>query len=149
VTGLTVTDEMLKAYWRATQAADLDTMADAHRAGLQAVLDLIASTDPEPVEGPPGTVPVTLWLTAQEVSGEGEGWDSAVDKLCDACAAIDLPAPKPPWKSPLDDLPDLTEEQCVEAVKYAQTCGVLVDGGVLGHVGRALKAAGWTPKEEA
>ena len=65
MTGLTVTDEMLKAYWRATQAADLDTMADAHRAGLQAVLDLIASTVPEPVEGPSGTVPVTLFLDVE------------------------------------------------------------------------------------
>ena len=107
----------------------------------------IPVTDPEPVEGPPGTVPVTLWLTAQEVSGEGEGWDSAVDKLCDACAAIDLPAPKPPWKSPLDDLPDLTESQCRDAVRIA---GEGPDSPVMwAQIGRALKAAGWTPVEEA
>jgi hypothetical protein len=108
---------------------------------------LIPVTDPEPVEGPPGTVPVTLWLTAQEVSGEGEGWDSAVDKLCDACAAIDLPAPKPPWKSPLADLPDLTEEQCCDAVRIA---GEGPDSPVMwAQVGRALIAAGWTQGEEA
>ena len=107
---------------------------------------LIPVTDPEPVEGPPGTVPVTLWLTAQEVSGEGEGWDSAVDKLCDACAAIDLPAPKPPWTSPLPNLPDLTEQQC----RDAYDAGIDPDRyDPWAQIGRALKAAGWTPVEEA
>jgi hypothetical protein len=104
---------------------------------------LIPVTDPEPVEGPPGTVPVTLWLTAQEVSGEGEGWDSAVDKLCDACAAIDLPAPKPPWKSPPDDRPDLTEQQC----RYAYDAGIDPDRhDPWAQIGRAPIAAGWDPE---
>ena len=96
-----------------------------------------------------GLIPVTVRLTAEEVRATAaihpnsfprlDGHGVSVWKLNAACRAIDLPDPKPPWKSPLDDLPDLTEEQCVEAVKYAQTCGVLVDGGVLGHV----------PEEEA
>ena len=108
----------------------------------------IDKRDPEPDDG---LIPVTVRLTAEEVRAAADElatWTDtpsyrAVNKLRDACADIDL------WKSPLDDLPDLTEEQCVEAVKYAQTCGVLVDGGVLGHVGRALKAAGWTSEGEA
>ena len=57
------------------------------------------------------------------------------------------PAPKPPWKSPLDDLPDLTEEQCCDAVRIA---GEGPDSPVMwAQVGRALIAAGWTPREEA
>ena len=94
-----------------------------------------------------GLIPVTVRLTAQEVSGEGEGWDTAVDKLCDACAAIDLPAPKPLWKSPLDDLPDLTEEQCRDA--YGATLADPDMPYLKGVIGRALIAAGWTPEEEA
>ena len=108
---------------------------------------LIPVTDPEPVEGPPGTVPVTVRLTVEEVSGEGESWDTAVDKLCDACAAIDLPAPLPPWKSPLDDLPDLTEEQCRDA--YYATMAQPDTPYLNGVIGRALIAAGYTPEEEA
>ena len=90
-----------------------------------------------------GLIAVTVRLTAQEVSGEGEGWDSAVDKLCDACAAIDLPAPEPPWKSPLADLPDLTEEQCWKAMRVMRYGDENVS--VLAQIGRALIAAGWTP----
>mgnify|MGYP003599532967 CR=1 FL=1 len=94
-----------------------------------------------------GLIPVTVRLTVEEVSGEGESWDTAVDKLCDACAAIDLPAPLPPWKSPLADLPDLTEEQCCDAVRIA---GEGPDSPVMwAQVGRALIAAGWTLGEEA
>ena len=104
----------------------------------------IDKRDPEPDDG---LIAVTVWLTAQEVAGEGEGWDTAVDKLCEACAAIDLPAPKPPWTSPLDDLPDLTEQQCRDAVRIA---GEGPDSPVMwAQVGRALIAAGWTPEGEA
>ena len=102
--------------------------------------------DPNPAPDD-GLIPVTVRLTVEEVSGEGESWDTAVDKLCDACAAIDLPAPLPPWKSPLADLPDLTEEQCCDAVRIA---GEGPDSPVMwAQVGRALIAAGWTPEEEA
>lgn len=154
MTGLTVTDEMLKAYWRATQAADLDTMADAHRAGLQAVLDLIASTVPEPVEGPPGTVPVTLWLDEEADDGfrrfrcgDGQVIDFNDDDWWRGHGVPVPPAPEPPWKSPLDDLPDLTESQCRDAVRIA---GEGPDSPVMwAQVGRALIAAGWTPGEEA
>lgn len=94
-----------------------------------------------------GLIPVTVRLTVEEVSGEGESWDTAVDKLCDACAAIDLPAPLPPWKSPLDDLPDLTEEQCRDA--YYATMAQPDTPYLNGVIGRALIAAGYTPEEEA
>ena len=103
-----VTYEMLKAYWRATQAADLDTMADAHRAGLQAVLDLIASTVPEPVEGPPGTVPVTMWLD-DWVNENGPRWLRCPDGRLFAHMVDDwwrehgVPVPDPPappWTDP-------------------------------------------------
>ena len=108
---------------------------------------LIEQDQARDAEPDDGLIPVTVRLTVEEVSGEGESWDTAVDKLCDACAAIDLPAPLPPWKSPLDDLPDLTEEQCRDAVRIA---GEGPDSPVMwAQVGRALKAAGWTPKEEA
>lgn len=94
-----------------------------------------------------GLIAVTVRLTVEEVSGEGESWDTAVDKLCDACAAIDLPAPLPPWKSPLDDLPDLTEEQCRDA--YYATMAQPDTPYLNGVIGRALIAAGYTPEEEA
>ena len=94
-----------------------------------------------------GLIPVTVRLTVEEVSGEGESWDTAVDKLCDACAAIDLPAPLPPWKSPLADLPDLTEEQCRDA--YYATMAQPDTPYLNGVIGRALIAAGYTPEEEA
>ena len=154
MTGLTVTDEMLKAYWRATQAADLDTMADAHRAGLQAVLDLIASTVPEPVEGPPGTVPVTLWLDVEADArgyrrlrcADGEVLDGWTTEHLTSHGVPISDLPKPPWTSPLPNLPDLTEQQCRDAY----------DAGIdpycydpWAQIGRALKAAGWTPVEEA
>ena len=154
MTGLTVTDEMLKAYWRATQAADLDTMADAHRAGLQAVLDLIASTVPEPVEGPPGTVPVTLWLDEEADDGfrrlrcgDGQVIDFNDDDWWRGHGVPVPPAPKPPWKSPLADLPDLTESQCRDA--YDATMADPDMPYLKGVIGRALIAVGWTPEEEA
>ena len=154
MTGLTVTDEMLKAYWRATQAADLDTMADAHRAGLQAVLDLIASTVPEPVEGPPGTVPVTLWLDEEADDGfrrlrcgDGQVIDFNDDDWWRGHGVPVPPAPKPPWTSPLADLPDLTEEQCRDA--YDATMADPDMPYLKGVIGRALIAVGWTPEEEA
>ena len=108
---------------------------------------LIEQDQARDAEPDDGLIPVTVRLTVEEVSGEGESWDTAVDKLCDACAAIDLPAPLPPWKSPLADLPDLTEEQCCDAVRIA---GEGPDSPVMwAQVGRALIAAGWTPGEEA
>ena len=108
---------------------------------------LIEQDQARDAEPDDGLIPVTVRLTVEEVSGEGESWDTAVDKLCDACAAIDLPAPLPPWKSPLDDLPDLTEEQCCDAVWIANK---KPNSPVMwAQVGRALIAAGWTPGEEA
>lgn len=70
-------------------------------------------------------------------------------KLNAACRAIDLPAPKPPWKSPLADLPDLTEEQCDYLAKLAAGYSDDDNDSVLVLVGRALIAAGWSPEEEA
>ena len=60
---------------------------------------------------------------------------------------MDLPAPKPPWKSPLDDLPDLTEGQCRDA--YDATMADPDMPYLKGVIGRALIAAGWTPEEDA
>ena len=104
--------------------------------------DQADTPDPEPDEG---LIAVTVRLTAQEVAGEGEGWDTAVDKLCDACAAIDLPTPQPPWTSPLPNLPDLTEQQCRGAVLAAE--GYPDSDMPWPQIGRALIAAGWTPEE--
>ena len=55
--------------------------------------------------------------------------------------------PKPPWTSPLADLPDLTEEQCRKAMRVVRYGDENVS--VLAQIGRALIAAGWTPEEEA
>jgi len=101
-----------------------------------------------------GLIPVTVRLTAQEVRAAADElatWTDtpsyrAVNKLRDACADIDLPAP---WKSPLDDLPDLTEEQCVYLTRLAAGYPDDDNDSVLVLVGRALIAAGWTPEEEA
>ena len=134
---LGLTDE--RAAW--CHKAPVDTVAAAVGARL---IEQDQARDAEPDDG---LIPVTVRLTVEEVSGEGESWDTAVDKLCDACAAIDLPAPLPPWKSPLADLPDLTEEQCCDAVRIA---GEGPDSPVMwAQVGRALIAAGWTQGEEA
>ena len=108
---------------------------------------LIEQDQARDAEPDDGLIPVTVRLTVEEVSGEGESWDTAVDKLCDACAAIDLPAPLPPWKSPLADLPDLTEEQCCDA--YYATMAQPDTPYLNGVIGRALIAAGYTPEEEA
>lgn len=108
---------------------------------------LIEQDQARDAEPDDGLIPVTVRLTVEEVSGEGESWDTAVDKLCDACAAIDLPAPLPPWKSPLADLPDLTEEQCRDA--YYATMAQPDTPYLNGVIGRALIAAGYTPEEEA
>jgi len=101
-----------------------------------------------------GLIPVTVRLTAEEVRAAADElatWTDtpsyrAVNKLRDACADIDLPAP---WKSPLDDLPDLTEEQCVYLTRLAAGYPDDDNDSVLVLVGRALIAAGWTPEEEA
>ena len=110
----------------------------------------IDKRDPEPDDG---LIPVTVRLTAEEVRARQShdlcayGSNIDVTKLNAACRAIDLPAPKPPWKSPLADLPDLTEEQCCDAVRIA---GEGPDSPVMwAQVGRALIAAGWTLGEEA
>ena len=104
-----------------------------------------------------GLIPVTVRLTAEEVLARANAdyevpevlnerpYTHAAVKFGDACRAIDLPAPKPPWKSPLDDLPDLTEEQCKNALwAYSYHPGT-----VMGQIGRALIAAGYTPGEDA
>ena len=131
------------------QAEDCRRSAPFHPGSVHTKIGarLIEQDQARDAEPDDGLIPVTVRLTVEEVSGEGESWDTAVDKLCDACAAIDLPAPLPPWKSPLADLPDLTEEQCCDAVRIA---GEGPDSPVMwAQVGRALIAAGWTQGEEA
>ena len=104
-----------------------------------------------------GLIPVTVRLTAEEVRCRqelgkprmvgGNPVFSGFNKFCDALEAVDLPAPLPPWKSPLDDLPDLTEEQCRDA--YDATMADPDMPYLKGVIGRALIAAGWTPEGEA
>ncbi len=153
---------------------------------------LIAVTEPEPVEGPPGTVPAfigwnvgeddphdhypwtwtpllpqdggpviggistpngrrpdgsmhTFWSVASDV------WEPIGHLIChvvnqwahEQFGTPVPPAPLPPWKSPLDDLPDLTEEQCRKAMRVVRYGDENVS--VLAQIGRALIAAGWTP----
>jgi len=157
---------------------------------------LIAVTEPEPVEGPPGTVPAfigwnvgeddphdhypwtwtpllpqdggpviggistpngrrpdgsmhTFWSVASDV------WEPIGHLIChvvnqwahEQFGTPVPPAPLPPWKSPLDDLPDLTEEQCRKAMRVVRYGDENVS--VLAQIGRALIAAGWSPEEEA
>ena len=159
---------------------------------------LIAVTEPEPVEGPPGTVPAfigwnvgeddphdhypwtwtpllpqdggpviggistpngrrpdgsmhTFWSVASDV------WEPIGHLIChvvnqwahEQFGTPVPPAPLPPWKSPLDDLPDLTEEQCDYLAKLAAGYSDDDNDSVLVLVGRALIAAGWSPEEEA
>ena len=139
---LGLTDDQASVCTRAAKAGDHTIHA---KVGARLIeQDQARDAEPEPEAG---LIPVTVRLTAEEVSGEGESWDTAVDKLCDACAAIDLPAPLPPWKSPLADLPDLTEEQCRDA--YDATMADPDMPYLKGVIGRALIAAGWTLGEEA
>ena len=103
-----------------------------------------------------GLIAVTVRLTPEQVRATAaihpnsfNGRDDHGQSVCAlnaACRAVDLPAPKPPWTSPLPNLPDLTEQQCRDAY----------DAGIdpycydpWAQIGRALKAAGWTPVEEA
>ena len=137
---LGLTDDQASVCTRAAKAGD-------HTIHAKVGARLIEQDQARDAEPDDGLIPVTVRLTVEEVSGEGESWDTAVDKLCDACAAIDLPAPLPPWKSPLADLPDLTEEQCRDA--YDVTMADPDMPYLKGVLGRALIAAGWTPEEEA
>ena len=137
---LGLTDDQASVCTRAAKAGD-------HTIHAKVGARLIEQDQARDAEPDDGLIPVTVRLTVEEVSGEGESWDTAVDKLCDACAAIDLPAPLPPWKSPLADLPDLTEEQCRDA--YYATMAQPDTPYLNGVIGRALIAAGWTPEEEA
>ena len=153
------------------------------------------SAEPEPVEGPPGTVPAfigwnvgeddphdhypwtwtpllpqdggpviggigtpngrrpdgsmhTFWSVASDV------WEPIGHLIChvvnqwahEQFGTPVPPAPFPPWKSPLDDLPDLTEEQCRDA--YDATMADPDMPYLKGVIGRALIAAGWDPEEE-
>ena len=132
---LGLTDEQASVCTRAAKAGD-------HTIHAKVGARLIEQDQARDAAPDDGLIPVTVRLTVEEVSGEGESWDTAVDKLCDACAAIDLPAPLPPWKSPLDDLPDLTEEQCRDA--YDATMADPDMPYLKGVLGRALIAAGWT-----
>ena len=154
------------------------------------------SAEPEPVEGPPGTVPAFLgWNVGEEDPHDHYPWtwmpllpqdggpviggistpngrrpDGSMHTFWGVasnvwepighliCHVVNQwaheqfgtpvpPAPLPPWKSPLADLPDLTEEQCCDAVRIA---GEGPDSPVMwAQVGRALIAAGWTQGEEA
>jgi len=122
---------------------------------------LIEQDQARDAEPDDGLIPVTVRLTAEEVRARANAdyevpevlnerpYTHAAVKFGDACRAIDLPAPKPPWKSPLADLPDLTEEQCDYLAKLAAGYPCDVNDSVLVLVGRALIAAGWTPEEEA
>ncbi len=106
-----------------------------------------------------GLIAVTVRLTAEEVMARANAdyevpevlnerpYTHAAVKFGDACRAIDLPAPKPPWKSPLADLPNLTEEQCQDA--YDATMAQPDTPYLNGVIGRALIAAGWSPGEDA
>ena len=115
--------------------------------------DQADTPDPEPDDG---LIAVTVRLTPEQVRATAaihpnsfNGRDDHGQSVCAlnaACRAVDLPAPKPPWTSPLPNLPDLTEQQCREAVEY------LDEGNgdcVMAQIGRALIAAGWAPEEEA
>ena len=116
-------------------------------------------TDELPPEPDDGLIAVTVRLTAEEVRARANAdyevpevlnerpYTHAAVKFGDACRAIDLPAPKPPWKSPLDNLPDLTEEQCREAMRVVRYGDE--NDSVLAQIGRALIAAGWTSEGEA
>ena len=118
-------------------------------------------SDAEPDDG---SIPVTVRLTAEEVRAAADElatWTDtpsyrAVNKLRDACADIDLPAP---WKSPLDDLPDLTEQEARYIVQQFTPEMLEMDEetqrrlpvttNAVRKIARALKAAGWTPEGEA
>ena len=121
--------------------------------------DQADTPDPEPDDGQLWSLgwtdangePVLTDLSRDDIEGfcewvEDDRYVShAISSLARSWQAA-LPAPKPPWKSPLDNLPDLTEEQCREAVEY------LDEGNgdcVMAQIGRALIAAGWAPEEEA
>ena len=124
------------------------------RVGRRLVAQDQADTpDPEPDDG---LIAVTVRLTPEQVRATAaihpnsfNGRDDHGQSVCAlnaACRAVDLPAPKPPWTSPLHNLPDLTKQQCRDAY----------DAGIdpycydpWAQIGRALKAAGWTPVEEA
>jgi len=115
-----------------------------------------------------GLIPVTVRLTAEEVRARQaiDRWpyqDKAIHrplaKLDDACRAIDLPAPKLPWKSPLADLPDLTEQEARYIVQQFTPADLGMDEetqrrlplttNAVRKIAKALIAAGWTPEEEA
>lgn len=121
----------------------------------------IDKRDPEPDDG---LIPVTVRLTAEEARAAADElatWTDtpsyrAVNKLRDACADIDLPAP---WKSPLDDLPDLTEQEARYIVQQFTPADLGMDEetqrrlplttNAVRKIAKALIAAGWTPEEEA
>lgn len=115
--------------------------------------DQADTPDPEPDDG---LIAVTVRLTPEQVRATAaihpnsfNGRDDHGQSVCAlnaACRAVDLPAPKPPWTSPLPNLPDLTEQQC----RDAYDAGIDPDRyDPWAQIGRALKAAGWTPVEEA
>ena len=116
--------------------------------------DQADTPDPEPDDG---LIAVTVRLTPEQVRATAaihpnsfNGRDDHGQSVCAlnaACRAVDLPAPKPPWKSPLADLPDLTESQCRDA--YDATMADPDMPYLKGVIGRALIAVGWTPEEEA
>ena len=120
----------------------------------------IDKRDPEPDDGQLWSLgwtdangePVLTDLSRDDIEGfcewvEDDRYVShAISSLARSWQAA-LPAPKPPWKSPLDNLPDLTEEQCREAMRVVRYGDE--NDSVLAQIGRALIAAGWTSEGEA
>ena len=115
----------------------------------------IDKRDPEPDDGQLWSLgwtdangePVLTDLSRDDIEGfcewvEDDRYVShAISSLARSWQAA-LPAPKPPWKSPLDNLPDLTEQQCRDA--YDATMADPDMPYLKGVIGRALIAAGWT-----
>jgi len=125
--------------------------------------DQADTPDPEPDDG---LIAVTLRLTADGFgasraihlnSFSDSDYGRSARKLTEACR--DLPAPKPPWTSPLPNLPDLTEQEARYIWDQFDAEALEMDGeterrlplttNALRKVARALKAAGWTPEGEA
>lgn len=113
--------------------------------------DQADTPDPEPDDGQ-WIDPTGAGLTEDEAratvkSPSGGGLiGSAHAKIAERLRSA-LPAPKPPWTSPLPNLPDLTEQDCWYAVKFLDEFPE--SDCMVAQIGRALKAAGWTPEGEA
>ena len=133
------------------QAEDCRRSAPFHPGSVHTKIGarLIEQDQARDAEPDDGLIPVTneqievfraAWLKADDEGRSGQRVRAGLE----AVFALELPAPTPPWKSPLDDLPDLTEEQCWDA--YDATLADPDMPYLKGVIGRALIAAGWTPR---